>query len=161
MINNFLREGTYTDNHVSYFNDIDASAIFPLPLDTSGVYTNRNGVEYRLKIWPPGLRAASNRYDTLFVETLGDNSLNFNILSEALFASKSYNPITSVGLFNDELSNKLLLVLEASCDTSYNLLNNFSPDDANASASIVFFFSDLLSSNVLIAGTNVITKINA
>ena len=78
-----------------------------------------------MKSWPPGLRAASNRYDTLFVETLGDNSLNFNTLSEALFASKSYNPITSVGLFNDELSNKLLLVLEASCDTSHNLLNNF------------------------------------
>ena len=41
------------------------------------------------------------------------------------------------------------------------LLNNFSPDEANASVSILFFFSDLLSSNVLIAGTNVITSINA
>ena len=41
------------------------------------------------------------------------------------------------------------------------LLNNFSPDEANASVSILLFFYDLLSSNVLIAGTNVIKSINA
>ena len=41
------------------------------------------------------------------------------------------------------------------------LVNNSSPDEANASVSILFFYSNLLSSNVLIAGTNVITSTNA
>ena len=113
-INNFLREGTSTTKHICFFDASDANAVIPIPLDTSGVYSNRKGIEYKLKQWPPGLRATSNRYDTIFVDTLGDTSLNFNILSESFFASKRYNPINSIGIFDDNLSDKLLFVLEAS-----------------------------------------------
>jgi len=103
-------------------------------------------VEYRLKIWPTGQQEfTSNNYikDVNFANAGAslpdiDKDINFNILSEALFASTGYNPINNFNLFEDTNDNKLLFVLESYSDTSHNLLNNFK----NSSHEVTESFND-------------------
>lgn len=124
-INNFLKEGKGNTKHISYFDEESVNATNVDLLDTSGVYVNRYGVEYRLKIWSTGTTFGNNYInDVNFANDISKN-IDFNILSEALFASTGYNPINNFNLFEDTNDNKLLFVLESSSDTSHNLLNNF------------------------------------
>ena len=132
-INNFLKEGTGNTKNISYFNS-DVSAVHPEQLDTSGIYTNTYGIKYTLM---KSTTYTAEETNSNFIY----NELSFNILSEALFSSWGYSPLTVYDVYDDKYNEiKILLIIEGLYDYSHNLINGLVYGISNINSFFHTFF---------------------